>query len=382
LPLTAYQMPDRKKQHFIPRFYLKNFSLNSSGKSLGIFNLTSSKFISGGTLKDQAYKDYFYGHDLIIEDSLSKLEIFAAKVLQNIKSQNSLSKISPKDHYQLLEFVIFLRERTVFMVDQLNESYDKFIKAVLSKDPSTLVDINKLNFELTHPTQYALTRAVASLPDVLDLSCKLIINKTKIPLITSDNPVVLYNQFLENRREIGSNTGLACKGLEIFLPLSPRLLLIFFDQDVYKIGNKGNTSADITDASDVNALNILQCINANHNLYFNEEISELQIRKLVSRATRYRRKAKANVDTYPTVKKDGKKYVLLYMYTSDVKCALTVSCISVLKKARQFKLKDNVVPVRDEKFCQIHDKFLELVEQGEYKAYEFYTFLRDVQVSR
>jgi hypothetical protein len=123
----------------------------------------------------------------------------------------------------------------------------------------------------------ALNEAALCLPITFDLCFKLVINKTKEPFITSDHPVVLYNQFLEPRKKYGNNTGLACKGLEIFLPISPRHLLIFFDPDVYKVENKSNVSVDITADADVKALNLLQCISADKNLYFNEEISEHQV---------------------------------------------------------------------------------------------------------
>jgi len=231
-------MPEKKKQHFVPRFYLKNFSLNSSGKALSIFNLSNSKFIPDGNLKDQAYKNYFYGRDLNIENALSELEGIAAKIIRDIIDWNSVANFSREDRYYLLEFVVFLSERTVCMVNQLNESADKFIKAIISKDPGIPIGINEGNFSLTQPTQFALYRAAISLPVMFDLSYKLIINQTKIPFITSDHPVVLYNQFLEDQKVPGGNNGLASKGLQIFLPLSPYHLIVFFDHDVYKIGEK------------------------------------------------------------------------------------------------------------------------------------------------
>jgi len=31
------KMADKKRQHYVPRFYLKNFSINSEGKAIGIY---------------------------------------------------------------------------------------------------------------------------------------------------------------------------------------------------------------------------------------------------------------------------------------------------------------------------------------------------------
>ena len=56
-------MADKKRQHYVPRFYLKNFSINSEGKAIGIYNVEKCKFIPSGSLKSQAYENYFYGED-------------------------------------------------------------------------------------------------------------------------------------------------------------------------------------------------------------------------------------------------------------------------------------------------------------------------------
>jgi len=371
-------MPDKKKQHFVPRFYLKNFSLNSSGRTIGIFNLSSAKFIPSGSLKDQAYKDYFYGRDATIEDAFCELEGVAAKIIQNILAQHSTPLSGSKEHYALLTFIIFLSARTVYRVDELNEAVDKFIKAVLSKDLSISPYLDKGRFSLTQPTHMALSEAALCLPLTFDLCFKLVINKTKEPFITSDHPVVLYNQFLEPRKKYGNNTGLACKGQEIFLPLSPRHLIIFFDRDIYKVGNKSEKSIEVATDSDVRALNLIQCISADKNLYFNEEISEIHIRQLVNQSEQQRRKTRANIDEFMGTNNEEERRLLVHMYTSDIRCSLSLSFIHILKKAKQYALGDRVIHVRNEEICCLHERFVELVKQGKYRAREFPEFLRDV----
>jgi hypothetical protein len=359
-------MPAKKKQHFVPKFYLRNFSHNSSGKKLGIFNIPSFKFIPSdvGNLKNQAYKDYFYDHDPSVENAFDELEEFVAKIIQDILIQNSTPITGSKEHYALLTFIIFLSERTTYRVDELNESADKCIRAILSKDPSVSSYLDNKKFLMTEPTHVALRQAALYLPLTFDLYFKLIINKTEQPFITSDHPVVLYNQFLEPRKNYGGNTGLACKGLEIFLPLSPRHLLVFFDSNVYKLGNRKNLSIDVTINSDVRALNLLQCISANENLYFNEETSEPQIRSIVNQATRYRRKTRANVDEYVSTRAKEKMHYLLYYYLSDVKCSLSLSFVHIIKQAKHYNLGNGAVHVRNEQLCHLHDKFVKLVLEG------------------
>ncbi|PSB29751.1 hypothetical protein C7B70_17685 [Chlorogloea sp. CCALA 695] len=172
--------------------------------------------------------------------------------------------------------------------------------------------LNRGKFSLNQPTHANLRQAALLLPFTFDLHFKLIVNQTRKPFITSDHPVVLYNQFLEDKKSYGSNTGIACKGLEIFIPLSPSHLLIFFDGNVYKIGSKSNFLVVITSETDVENLNLLQCISANENLYFNQEVTELQISHLMRRATQYRNTTKANVNEFTSSQNNNKIRVLLH----------------------------------------------------------------------
>ena len=58
-----------KFQHYVPQFYLKNFSSNN--KSVGIYNFNVNKYISNASIKDNFGKNYFYGDDKRIEMALS-----------------------------------------------------------------------------------------------------------------------------------------------------------------------------------------------------------------------------------------------------------------------------------------------------------------------
>lgn len=61
-------MPSKKNQHFVPRFYLKNFSNDKKKNFIGLFNIDSEVHIENAKLKTQASRDYFYGKDGKVED--------------------------------------------------------------------------------------------------------------------------------------------------------------------------------------------------------------------------------------------------------------------------------------------------------------------------
>ena len=355
-------MAENKKQHFIPQFYLRYFSINSLGKSISIFSLTSSKFIESGSIKKgQAAKDYFYGSDLKVEKTLNKIEGKAAFVINSIISSNDLLEKRSSEHEILLIFFLLLYARTVYYLKQNNEFINNLLTSVLARKPELANDLEKLEDNPKEMPQSILREAVLYAPLILDLHFKLFVNKTNIPFIISDHPVVIYNQFLESKKNYGSNTGFASKGLQIIIPLSPNHILFFFDRDVYRIGKKMESLIVIDCIKDVDSLNLLQCLSANENLYFNQHISEFYIQSLLKKATRRETKAKVDEFLIPNNQNMHKKAILLMAYKSDIRCNLYLSFVQILRKAKKYEPKNKIVHMRSEEVCRVSKKVVELL---------------------
>ncbi len=99
------------------------------------------------------------------------------------------------------------------------------------------------------------------------LSSKLVVNHTAEKFITSDNPCVFYNVLTER---IGCDKGCHVNsvGLIIILPISPEMSIIFYDDAVYKFGDKKTRVIELKDSSDAIELNKLQLVSAEQNVYF------------------------------------------------------------------------------------------------------------------
>ena len=95
-------MPNKRRQHVVPRFYLKNFSIRGSGKTIGLFNLQSNRLIKEAKLKTQAYKKNFYGVDTTLEDSLGLIESSAAPVINEIIQHDALPAPHSVEHLHIL----------------------------------------------------------------------------------------------------------------------------------------------------------------------------------------------------------------------------------------------------------------------------------------
>jgi Protein of unknown function (DUF4238) len=351
-------VPEKKKQHYVPRFYLKNFSNNLNKKTIGVFNLERERFIVNGDLKNQAYKDYFYGKDGQIENELGKLETEVSKVFKKIIEEFYIPTYLSESHLILLIFTIFLAVRTEYSADKQNEILDKVVKTIFKNDPRVKDELDKIVIEHTNPSAFILSIVAKIMPITFDLKYKLIVNKTACPFITSDNPVIRYNQFLEKRQSHGSNVGFATKGLQLFLPINPKIFLIFYDDSTYKVGNKKDSIVLINDEKDIKELNVLSCVNAYKNIYFNDQLSESMIREIYSKAKKFRGERIAIVDEYRSI--ENKNSSLIHLYDRDIRINLKLSFIKELKKSKGFKIGNRVVHVRNK-------KLLDAVEELEKK---------------
>lgn len=111
-------------------------------------------------------------------------------------------------------------------------------------------------------------RAFAGNNDAIsDLSFVLVKNRSSTPFVTSDNPAVHTNRWAFINAPSGVATfGMHSAGELALLPLSPHLLAMLYDKDVYSTAHtKGVVT--VRDAADVQALNEHQHLNCVANLY-------------------------------------------------------------------------------------------------------------------
>ena len=115
----------------------------------------------------------------------------------------------------------------------------------MSESTRVIVDIPPEEFSLgiKDAVQIAMKSFYESMHEIDDLKFCLIRNKTNLPFITSDNPAILTNKWhLTSHRSPGRSFGLGSAGALTFLPLTPDLLFVGYDGDVYNIpNNKGIT---------------------------------------------------------------------------------------------------------------------------------------------
>lgn len=277
-------MPSNVKQHFVPKFYLKYFSVDRNNKSINIFNKEIEKYIENASIASQAFKNYYYGKDGILEKSLADVEGNAASLLNHILKSNILPKQFSELHKFLLSFIL--------LTDLRNLNYNKKLTGSLNSMHESMFNDNEVvdpKYDLR--TDNTVNLSLAALPALIDLCAdldfKLIINKSNLPFVTSDNPVIKYNQFLEKQVPGSMNTGYSSLGLQIMFPLSPKAMLVFFDQNVYKVGSAKKRIIHLHKLSEIEMLIMLQMLNCGKNIYFNHELQKSKVFNLYYKSKGY-----------------------------------------------------------------------------------------------
>lgn len=277
----------KKNQHYIPKFYLRNFSFGQNQKQIGIYNIENSFFFHRATLKTQGSKTFYYGQDGTLEDNLSKIEGIISSSIRHLISTTQLPPNRSDDHLNLLYFTALTHLRNPVAINQTKDHAEQIRSTLLAEDSHT--DVDKILPSLTH--EQAIQISFSHIDKIIelmsDLEYKLILNKTDYPFISSDFPVVKYNRFLEKLKWQHGKTGYGTVGLQIFIPLNPNMMIVFFDRQVYKVGNKKDKIIELHDKIDVDKLNELQVLNCFTTLFFNENVSRDYIKDLVQQSSKY-----------------------------------------------------------------------------------------------
>lgn len=268
-------MADNKRQHFVPKYVLRHFSTDASAKRINLFHIPSMKMIRGASLREQCYRDYFYGDDLEVEKNLSVIEGAQANLLRELIQSKGISG------RKLPEIPLFLAMqygRTLRSAEDQSDRFEAMAKLCLSGsfDEDAL---RSVRIRVENSSTLSTANAIKTSPLLYDLQQVLIENKTKIPFVISDHPVVITNWFCRRRFPSNHGTGLAAAGLQIFMPISPKFSLMLLDAGTYRIADKCGYLL-LTKGKDVHGLNALQWINADKVIYVPQDLEETQLKSL------------------------------------------------------------------------------------------------------
>lgn len=269
-------MPDNKRQHYVPKYALKYFASDDAQRQISLINIGRRKIIHHASLREQCYRDYLYGSILDLEQALSKMEGLFASITKEMVLSDA---IDARQGYHIALMVALQKARTLRAEQELDWAAEKLVKTMMYNrvDETTLREVK---IGINGGLNMNIGQALRMSPLLLDMKQFLVRNRTTVPFIISDNPVVLTNWFCRARIRNRWSAGMAISGLQMLMPLSPKHALLLHDSNVYTTQSMNNT-LDIRRASIASALNELQWLNAYKNVYLPPECPDSMIDDLV-----------------------------------------------------------------------------------------------------
>jgi hypothetical protein len=287
--------------HFVPRHYLRQFTINES-EYIAVANVSPYKFIGSKGIGGQCCEDDFYENNNALNKLLGVSENDLAPVLVRvIKNQD----FDTKEINALKMLAVFLNVRTKKAIEAAKVFPKHIAKAFIEsaikqgKLPP-LPEGNSLDeaIDFKNVAGVLMQQMIPCWMETQTLSAKLLKAQNGTCFITSDNPVVVLNQFALGADPMRSFAGFSQSGFQLLMPISPNLCLIIYDAKVYKVGSRRHRLIEISKA-DVEITNSLQVQSADNCLFFHEPKMEQEVQNLVARYANLRIPLRDFLETFP-----------------------------------------------------------------------------------
>lgn len=361
---------ETKRQHYVPRMILRNFSTDSV--TTGLLVLATGKRVEAAPIGRQCYEPYFYGSDQIMERSFAAEEAKVAGYLGDL-SDAKLESIPQRAFDRLKLFVHYQYARTRAAAESLSNHAGAFADSILrgtaelNSDDKLRDALDHVHIGLTNAQHLAIWNAAKTTPLMLDLAVKFIRNATDAGFVIGDHPVVAYNQFAEHHprlRRFPTSTGLALKGLQLFMPLSPDVALAIYDPSTYRYGteSRGVEAKD----TDVRSLNEMQAINAWECVFFagtrtdNSALEEL----VQARRAHPPRFAKPVAESPFVRRRDGRISRFVIVANMDIKIRARLSFARTIDTTSYQDYEGPTVPLRSTALVEFAERYGEYLEEG------------------
>ncbi len=166
-----------------------------------------------------------------------------------------------------------------------------------------------------------------------DLEYHIIKNETQSEFYISDHPVFMYNWLYRNL-EHPEVTSFSSVGLQIFLPLSPKLMICLYDPKVYKYGQR-NLVTSISYDSDIEILNSFQIINSSSVIGFRSKESEAHVKHLYEK---YKNFKLHYYESKASIKKEDQEEIISThsVFTRQAKLKKMPSFIKIKRKSKGY----------------------------------------------
>ena len=220
-------MTKPKKQHYVPQFLLRNFALGKKLKAkLWVLDKRNATVFQA-SVRDVGHENMFYAYNgeagsVDFEGVMEKLDSKAAAIIQDVISEHRLP--GPGENFVWLSYYVIAQ---MLRTPVTRSDMDNFRDLIVQKFGKEIVYQGDTRPVADYGPEDSKISSIRLLRDVPKLA-KMLQEKVWIlceapdtaPFIIADNPVSRHNMI---DRRLRGNLGLKNDGIEIYMPLSPRL---------------------------------------------------------------------------------------------------------------------------------------------------------------
>lgn len=228
-----------KSEHYVPKLYLKNFTIKRDKKSpTYVFDLKTNK-IRRSSIRKIAFENNFCnikikGSNVIVsmEEALSDIESKIAPSLEKLIFHLNPNILSGEERFQISTFFSLLLSRN----PRYRELHKQMIEGVKKKfgekmtpefEKKITLSADELKLSMFRIIKIYLDKVS---PIFYNFKWSVGLGNFFARIHTSDNPLVRYNPKSDKFR---STLGLLCEGIQLILPLTPSICLFMYHAKDY-----------------------------------------------------------------------------------------------------------------------------------------------------
>jgi hypothetical protein len=294
----------------------------------------------------QCSRKQFYGYDEKIEPSLGLIESTVAPIIRSILTNHKFPKLYEAKHIFLAVFVVVQRLRALRSSDMNDSMTDALAKLHLEGSSFMKDEMDKIVISNKFPAALPLSNASLVIPHALKLGIHLFVNDTAREFVVCDEPVAAHNLFCEGVDYRGV-TGWNCSGLQLWFPLSPRVGLLFYDQQIYTVGKTRKESVtELSRITDIERLNELQLLNAVNNVYFHNKDHSNYILNFIEMAEDSIKSNRIKIIRTKSIDDNEEDSELVHFFEQLMPVQLRLDTLRVRRRMRPIALEDRVRMLR------------------------------------
>lgn len=286
---------------------MRLFSNGKGKKCISTFIINEDRHIKHASISNMACEDNFI-QEKKVDNALTRMENITAPILREIINTKQMPEIGSENHHRLLNYIMLQRNRTLKTVTEQSRRLDEMVP-IIAKAENVPISVVRESCEQSnlYSPEFSIQIARDKGIVLVDLEMALLYSSHKDSFITSDNPVVFYNQHFQDPLHRSDYVGVNTRGLIIQLPLNSKMLIMLYDHSTYTMRKARKQKMCFISRLDIKKINMLQACNANYNIFADELVKESELRKLI-RVVSSDRKRMAN-HPYVFVARPGETFI-------------------------------------------------------------------------